>query len=361
MDNNRVLGNSWGDWSFLSYFFHEGSTSGNSCNLSIENGSKIEDRTQRDPSISTNISIASSSPLNSSCPKAESWFTFSQAFDNIKSCFEIRDQSSKIKMKIRKPDLTLALPYSDCCEIANIVESALTITPNLAHLSTVDLFDRFTLLMQMLKETKDSNVYNAHLRETEEIYLVLKESDSPDWLDKIAQMKAEYESAFQALPEGPGSLTQKEVNFVKHLTFVPHDVVCENGRGQKFNKPPISIAELNSLFNSLGFCNFMYSRDVLNFEGIDEICDVFMLGTEQSNYYSLANLLYSDDLSDNCGSEDKIKELLEFFFEDDKITKLGYKGLRSFLIKKLQDQEKATRLIEQGFQICVALMYPISC
>ena len=347
MDNNRVLGDSWSDWSFLSYFLFEGSTSGNPCNLSIENVSKTENRTQCNPQLSPNISIAS--------PPS----TFSQAFDNIKSCFEIRDQSSEIEMQIRKPNLTLAFPYSDYDKIANIVESALTITPSLAHLSVEGLFDRFTLLMQMVKETKDSNVYSAHLREAEEIYLMLEKSDSPDWWDKIDQMKAEYGYAFQNIPEGPGSLTQKEVDFVKHLTFVPRDVICMNDHGQKFKKPPISIAELNSLFNSLGFCNFMYSREVLNFEGIDEICDVFMLGSEQSSYYSLVNLLYSDDLSDNCGSEDKIKELLEFFFEDNKITKLGYKGLRSFLIKKLQDQEKATLLINQGFQICVALMYPI--
>lgn len=267
---------------------------------------------------------------------------------------EMRDKTKRITILQNQPEIKLEeekqinfssvpQPIESYRQIALITESTLGETKTLTLLSTEGLLTRFNVITQVLKETENSKIFATFLREAEEILLKLKPLVERELFIK---MEAEYQCAFQNLPSGPGSITQKDVDYLKSLDNVPRNVICENSLGEKFQKPAISITSLISHFNSLGFLKVMYSREVIEF---DKVCDVFVLGLNAIETF------FDEGFIDI--SSDKI-EKLNHYFSKSQLDELGYASSYSKLVIDLQDRNKSKSFSEQGFHIYTILNYP---
>lgn len=241
--------------------------------------------------------------------------------------------------------------YSSGKQIVSYVESGLLINTGLKFLTEEQLFLRFNLLLAVMKTTnatQDSAQYNIYLREAEEILLEMQRDSSVDQ-EKIHSMRMDYENAFQSLPTGDGFITQKEIDFIKNVSFTVLHERCQSPCGDQFKKPSIAISVFINFFNSLGFSKVMWSREEKDFEDKFPLSDVFMLGKERKFAFSM----------DPLGLKEKDEEKLrKVFCCNDERLKSFYNDYTVTPIKKLlMEKEKIEQLTEQGFEMCVVLSY----
>jgi hypothetical protein len=138
--------------------------------------------------------------------------------------------------------------------------------------------------------------------------------------------------------------------------IISYGILCRNDWGEKFSKPSISTERLVSHFFSLGYSKIMRSREVRDFEGMKEICDIILLGIRKNFSFFPTWPWSTNDKKSSLLVE--IKKLQDHFMRDKKAVELGYQKAEVKLIAELNDQKKANRLIDQGFHICVILVYP---
>lgn len=253
--------------------------------------------------------------------------------------------------------------------ISAFAESFLTCQSNFfnfrcSDLSLEELESAFNVRIQMLENISDSEQYGLILRQAEQILLKIEANPPSDLIGKdISLMKENFTSCFYKMPPGPGFLMQMEVNYLKQLSCVPQNVICQNNAGIKYEKPSISTESLISIFCKLGYEHIMFSREVANFNGKDEICDVVMVGVEYKQYEYITHALLHGFIM-NLGEKGKsiydedIKKINHYFTTQKNALKLGYASACSILVENLNDKERARRLNEQGFQVCTILTYP---
>lgn len=257
-------------------------------------------------------------------------------------------------------------------KIALYAESMLSHTLKDNELSNDELIARFAANLQSITQLKsDSSAYGIALREAEEILSKLEANLPPNFDEKLAEMQAQVQTAYEQVPVGAGTLMERDVDYLKRKEFIPHNVICTNHKGESFKKPPISIAELESLFFSMGFPYVMHSRELTLFEGIEEVCDVIMVGGFHESNLSWSHLksvagnlstvrsLYSVVPAFTVNTLEREATKIDAHFSRRRFAEeLGYQSVQSMSIESLKDQEKAKKLIAQGYQICTVLIYP---
>lgn len=253
-----------------------------------------------------------------------------------------------------RPDETIETNTSDQGSVAQTPDvGGNKIVPrptSIENQSEETLITNFWIKMQLLNHTRESIAYGSVLREAEQILSALEQIASEARKDEIVEMKARFAAAFQQLPIGPSQITQLEIDHLKRMTLVPRGVVCVNQRGVHFKQPELSAADLTSQFFRLGFNSVMHARKEENFEGIEDICDVVMLGKKWTRR------LWSKTLDELI--LESSHELREKLIAENYLQRQGYKSCRVDLIKNLKDPEKARRLLEQGLVLFVILTYP---
>lgn len=221
----------------------------------------------------------------------------------------------------------------------------------------------FKETVEKLSTTSNSSEYGKTLRKAEEILFAIERNCPSERSEEVQDLRNQYLTAFNNMPEGPGTLTQLDVDNIKRFSHVPENVICTNQYGQKYKQPSISADTLMSYFFNLDYTNVMHSRAVNGFEGKLDICDVILIGKEDSiiNYIS-------SHITDNLPTflkrqfptpwENEFEKISGFFWNNELLYKLGYANMSIIPIEKLEDQEKAKNFKNQGLQICVILFYP---
>jgi hypothetical protein len=253
-------------------------------------------------------------------------------------------------------------------EINSLAQSALNPEAQVDYSLNEELTLRFYTHLNRLQSISDSHHYSLTLRKAEKILHKLEKKVLSN--QELNKMEQAYQTSFQNLPSGPSLLLQQDIEYLQRCQITPFNIVCQNDAGDKFKKPSISIQNLISHYSLLSYQSIMFSRESKNFEGIQEICDVIMLGVKGPSFYIqlfqrliLSRMVPMTPEENNLEGidqeyESEIKKLNTYFIEDGMAQSLGYDSFQIKLIKNLEDKEKSKRLIDQGFQICTILTYP---